>query len=258
MATQQHESGPDRPNSPHKQSPPPETGVTSDRLKRVGLLGIGAGLLLGGLRRLPIRGLVMTIVGAGVLIRTLFSDDGRDRTDAAGSLNRRGKADGTNPVVVRRSATIGKSPDELFDAWRDSDVFSRVMGNFAEVTPTDEDGHRWTIHGPAGVEITWETRIVDAEEGEVIRWETPSDAPLPHEGSVRFRPAPDGRGTRVVLSLTFEPPGGRLGAATLKRLDVVPETLAGHALGRFKSLVESGEIATLEGNPSGRGTGDLA
>jgi hypothetical protein len=40
-------------------------------------------------------------------------------------------------------------------------------------------------------------------------------------------------------------------------LGVVPETLASRALDRLKSLAETGEIPTLDRNPSGRGRGDL-
>jgi hypothetical protein len=42
----------------------------------------------------------------------------------------------------------------------------------------------------------------------------------------------------------------------MERLDLVPNAAAGKALRRFKSLVETGEMPTLEGNPSARGSGD--
>jgi uncharacterized membrane protein len=160
-------------------------------------------------------------------------------------------------LAVSRSATIGKPADEHYETWRDPDVFTQILGHFAEITAIGEDRYHWTVHGPAGTDFSWETRLVEAEPGEVIRWETPDDVSVPNSGSVRFRPAPDDRGTLVTLSLDFDPPGGTLGDAVLKRLDIVPETLAGHALGRFKSLVESGEIPTLGTNPSARGSGDL-
>jgi len=172
-------------------------------------------------------------------------------------MNRSPRADQTAATTVSRSVTIGRSEDELYEAWRDPHVFSQIMGHFAEITATGEDHYRWTVHGPAGAALSWETRLVESEPGEVIRWQTVGDAPVPNSGSVRFRPAPGDRGTLVTLSLDFDPPGGTPGEAALKRLDVVPETLAGEALGRFKSLTESGEIPTLAGNPSGRGTGDL-
>ena len=42
----------------------------------------------------------------------------------------------------------------------------------------------------------------------------------------------------------------------MQRLGVVPESLAGTVLDRFKRLAETGEIPSLETNPSGRGKGD--
>jgi len=131
------------------------------------------------------------------------------------------------------------------------------MGEFADVTPTEGDRHRWTVHGPAGTELSRETQVVEDTPGEVVRWEASRDASASNGGSIRFRPAAGDRGTVVTLSLDFDPPGGTLGNAALERLDVVPGALAGHVLGRFKSLAETGEIPTLDGNPSGRGEADL-
>ena len=53
--------------------------------------------------------------------------------------------------------------------------------------------------------------------------------------------------------LDFVPPGGVLGEAASKLLNVVPGMLAGKALRRFKSLAETGEIPTTEHNPSPAG-----
>lgn len=206
---------------------------------------------------MSVRGLAMALVGAGILVRTLMGDTGGDRANSAGLVDRSSNTEPAGPVTVSRSATIGKPPDELYEAWRDPDVFSQVMGGFAEVTATGDDRHRWTVHGPANTDLSWETRTAETEPEELVRWETAGESSVSNSGSVRFREAPDDRGTVVTLSLTFEPPGGALASATLERLNIVPETLAGHVLGRFKSLVESGEVATLEGNPSGRGTGDM-
>jgi uncharacterized membrane protein len=112
------------------------------------------------------------------------------------------------------------------------------------------------VEGPYGRTVSWETRVVEEEPGEFIRWETPVDAMLPCRGSVRLRPAPGGRGTIVTLSVRFDPPGGTLGDAAMERLGIVPGSLAGGVLDRFKSLAETGEIPRLAENPSGRGRGD--
>lgn len=202
----------------------------------------------------------MVLAGGWLVLRALGADSRieralRSRTPFGGGQAGRRRTDDT--PAVSRSITIGKPADELYEAWRDPDQFSAVMGHFAEVTTRDEDRLHWTVHGPFGRDISWETRIVEADPGEHLRWETPADATVPNEGSVRFRPAPGDRGTEVTLTIDFDPPGGALGNAALQRLDIVPAALAGTALHRFKALVESGEIPNLESNPSARGKGDL-
>lgn len=256
MTTQQHGSRPDRPD--HSQQPTPtEPGASGDRVKRAGGVLLGVALLLSGLRRRSAGGAVMTLAGVFVLARTLWGESGGEQIDSSRLLSRATGGEETASLTVSRSVTVGASADELHEAWRDPEVFSRIMGRFAEITVIDDDRYQWTVEGPAGVDLSWDSRIVEDEPGESIRWESPADASVPNSGSVQFTPAAGDRGTVVTLSLDFEPPGGRVGASVVEQLDIVPETLAGHALSRFKSLVESGEIPSLAGNPSGRGEGDL-
>lgn len=255
MTTQTQERKHDGPDPP-RQSNRVETGGISGQITRAGAPALGAVLIFYGLRKRSIRGVAMALVGAGLLVKTVRSVSEREQNDSAQFSNQSPKSETSMPMAVSRSMTIGKTADELYDAWHDPTIFSHVMGDFAEVTSTDEERYHWTIHGPAGIDSSWETRIIEDEPGEAIRWESLSDATVPNSGSVQFRPAAGDRGTVVTLSLEFDPPGGTVGKTVLKRLDIVPETLAGHTLGRFKSLTESGEIPSLDGNPSGRGMGD--
>ena len=57
--------------------------------------------------------------------------------------------------------------------------------------------------------------------------------------------------------MKMEPPLGSVGSALVKAVESVPRGIAGKALRRFKSLVETGEMPSLEHNPSGRGSSDL-
>ena len=258
MSTRRQDDGPDPANPSRQQSGPAATGAVSDRVKRAGGLVVGTLFLFCGLSRRSVGEVVMAVVGAGVLARMLRSDTSRDRTRSARPADRSSKSGRAPASAVSRSVTIGEPADELYEARRHPEMLSRIMGHFAEVASTDGDRHRWTVGGPAGTELSRETRTVEAEPGEVVPWETTGDASVPNGGSVRFRPAPGDRGTLVALSLDSDPPGGTLGNAALERLNVVPETLAGHAPGRFESLAETGEIPTLEWNPSGRGEGGSA
>lgn len=217
---------------------------------------VGTALLAGGFQRRSLQGGAMAVAGAGLLTRAV---GGPSRLRAA--LGRDGEPAGETESAaetsVGRAVTVGKPAEELYAAWRDPETFSRVMDHVADVSSVGENRFQWTVHGPYGRDIGWESHVVESEPGSRLRWETPTDAVLPNEGEVRFEPAPGDRGTTVTLSVSFDPPGGTLGAAALEQFDIAPAALAGVALDRFKSLAESGEIPTLEGNPSARGSGDV-
>lgn len=231
--------------------------ASRDRLKQVTTLALGGALLVRGLRRRSLRGFATAAIGGWLVARTL-GGSGRTR-EALQSRLWSGDESGQTPerAAFTRSITIGRPAEELYEVWRDPDLFSSIMGHFAEVTAVGGDTYRWRAEGPRDWDVSWETRIVQEEPGEFIRWETPGDAMVPNEGAVHFEDAPGDRGTKVTLSINFDPPGGSVGTAALERLDVLPETVVGEALSRFKSLAESGEIPTLEQNPSTRGKGDL-
>lgn len=153
------------------------------------------------------------------------------------------------------SLTVGRGADELYDLWVHPGTVAQTMGHFAELTEAAGDTTRWRVGLPLGRELVYTTQLYDARPGEGVRWASVGDSPSA-SGSVRFSPAPGDRGTVVTLTLEFTPPGGPLGQAAANLFQAVPEGLVGKALRRFKSLAETGEIPTLERNPSARGPGD--
>jgi uncharacterized membrane protein len=52
--------------------------------------------------------------------------------------------------------------------------------------------------------------------------------------------------------MEYRPPGGAVTSAIAKLFGEEPEQQIGDELRRFKQLMEAGEIATTEGQPSGR------
>jgi len=236
-----------------------DSETATDPLLRGAQLVVGTGLLVRGLGQRSLGGTVTALGGAWLVSRGVGGPSGMKQALTArrnGSGQREAERTAAPETDVHRSITVGQSAADCYDAWRDPDTFSQVMGHVADVEAVDTDRSRWTVHGPYGQDASWETHVVESEPGELVRWETPTDAVLPNEGAVRFETAPGDRGTLVTLSVSFDPPGGTLGDRALQQLDIVPEKLAGQALGRFKSLVETGEFPTLEKNPSTRGAGD--
>lgn len=238
---------------------PPGAGAQRERvnvseLERAASAVLGGVLLAGFIgRRRSAGGAALGLVGAELVRRGVTG-----HCVAYQALGvRTAPAEGAAAApAVERWITIGRSADELYRLWREPETLPRVVGSLAEVTMQGPDRARWVVRGPGGRQLAWETQVVEDRPGELVRWESLAGAAVPNEGEVRFRPAPQDWGTEVTLHFRFEPPGGALGAAAAKLLDAVPGTLAGIALRRFKSLAETGEIPTLERNPSARGRGD--
>jgi uncharacterized membrane protein len=114
----------------------------------------------------------------------------------------------------------------------------------------------WVVQGPGGPQVKWDTQIIEDRPGEVVRWASLPGAAVPTEGAVRFRPAPNGLGTEVTLSLRVDPHAGALGSALISLLGGTAGTLlATKALHRFKSLAETGEVPTLTRQPAARHDG---
>lgn len=211
---------------------------------------LGGGLVLLGLRRRSLGGAALALAGSWLLYR-----GARSRPivpDAVLDLGREAGRVGAPRAApeVERSITIGADARELRRAWLEPSTLPRVMAPFAEVRVEGDGRAHWTVRPGLGRELSWTTRVVEDLPGERLRWVALEGAELPNEGSLRFRPAPAGRGTVVTLHWRFDPPGGALGGAAAKGLGFVSDTLAGKVLRRFKSLVETGEIPTLAHNPA--------
>jgi len=73
-----------------------------------------------------------------------------------------------------------------------------------------------------------------------------------NSGSVRFVPAPGGRGTEVHVEILYNPPGGVIGATIAKLFGEEPSQQVKDDLLHFKQVMETGEVvlseATLDGS----------
>ena len=214
------------------------------RGKRIASATVGGTLAVLGLKRRSLAGTALALAGGWLAYRGL-----RSRSRGAGASG--------DATTVERSIIVGRPADELYEIWRDAGRLGEVVEPFADVVSTGEDRQRWAFHAPRGRNVSWNERLVEDRPGELLHWESEEGAPVSSEWSVRFRPASDDRGTEVTLRWRFDPPGGALGDAAMGVLGIVPDALVRQALDRFKSLAETGEIPTLERNPSARGQGDL-
>ena len=214
---------------------------------------LGGALVISGLRRRSVVGVVLALVGGWVLYRLVGGQRRGPRTDSGPW----GIHEPTDGSTITGTVTIGRPPDEVAEILRDPDRLDSIVGDVADVTATGEDRHEWTVSGPAGRSLSWEMKLVDDEPDQHLRWESSDGTPVFDSLTASFEPAPKDRGTFVTLEMQIDPPGGRWGSVVMKPLGLVSESATNVLLDRLKSLVETGEIPTLEKNPSARDAGDL-
>ena len=215
-------------------------------VQRAASAGVGAALVALGLRRRTPGGAALALIGGDLLYRGatgychLLGALGIDTSRGAGR------------VEIQRSITVELPRAEVYAHWRDPETQRLVWRTqLVEITSANEQGAHWRAVGLLGRTLEWETRVVEEREGDVIRWDA-ADGDVPNDGSVEFRDAPGEYGTEVTLRVRFDPPAGALGDAAARLFDDAPKLVLEKALRRFKSLVESGEIASTEHNPSAR------
>jgi len=148
-------------------------------------------------------------------------------------------------------ATI-KSPEECYRFWRNVENLPRFMDSLESVKQLDERRFHWVAKKTAPITLEWDCEITEDRPGAALAWRTLNGAEVPNAGAVLFEAAPSGRGTIVRLSIHYRPKGGRLTAALAKLLRQDPQTRVQEDLRRFKQLLETGEIATTHGQPTGR------
>lgn len=126
------------------------------------------------------------------------------------------------------------------------------MKHLKSVKVYDEKRSHWVATAPMGASVEWDADIINDQPNKLIAWASVEGADVDNSGFVRFTPAPANRGTEVKVVIEYNPPGGAVTAAIAKLFGEEPEQQIGDDLRRFKMLMEAGEIATTEGQPSGR------
>ncbi len=170
----------------------------------------------------------------------------------AQELSRRNDTDAGKAFTVRKSIQINRSAEEIYRFWRNFESLPRFMSSLESVRSTSDRHSHWIAVDPAGKRIEWDAEIVLEQDNRLIEWRTLEGSDVQHSGSVRFEAASGGRGTFIKLQIEYSPPGGSLGATIAKLLGRSPEQQAQEDLHRLKALMETGEIVTTKGQPSGR------
>ena len=140
------------------------------------------------------------------------------------------------------SITIDRPAEELYKFWHNFENLPRFMNNLESVRVTGDKRSHWVAKGPLGSSVEWDAEIVEDSPNELIAWRSLEGSDVENSGSVRFVPAPGGRGTEVQVEIVYNPPGGMLGAGVAKIFGAAPEQEIKGDLYRFKQVMETGEV----------------
>jgi uncharacterized membrane protein len=207
------------------------------------LIGGGAMVLM-GLRQGSLRGALTALAGGGLIYQGATKQSTIQQAQEAIGINQ--------PIKVEKTVTINKSAEELYRFWHNFENLPTFMKHLKSVKVYNEKRSHWIANAPLGNSVEWDADILEDRENEFISWASVEGADVDNSGFVRFKKAPGDRGTEVKVVLEYNPPGGALAATVAKLFGEEPEQQIGDELRRFKMLMEAGEIATTEGQPSGR------
>jgi uncharacterized membrane protein len=216
----------------------------------------GSALTLLGLRQQTPGGLVMALAGGALLHRSItghcyaYGALGIDTAERPQGLLASVRAGAG--VKVEKSLSINRTPAELYRFWREFENLPRFMSHLESVERTGPRTSHWVAKGPLGIRVEWDAEIHHEQENRLIAWRSIGDPDVDTAGSVHFEPAGGDRGTRVRVVLKYDPPTGKVGAGIARLFGAAPEQQIQEELRRFKQLMESGEIATIEGQTSCR------
>jgi uncharacterized membrane protein len=198
--------------------------------------GVGGSLLtLYGLRR---KGLSKPLLSTAGLLLTTRSVTNKDPKSLLG-------LGAENAFRIRKAININAPVDEVYQFWHNFENFKLFMDHVKEIT-VQGDTSTWSVAGPAGTAVEFQSHITNDIPNELISWSTLPDSQVQHAGFVRFNENRTG-GTRVSVQMDYTPPAGELGHAIAQLFGVDPRQAMNEDLARLKSLLEEGRTSTSTG-----------
>ncbi|WP_413200644.1 SRPBCC family protein [Nostoc piscinale] len=221
-----------------------KTTPEANEMERWASLIGGGAMVLTGLSQRSLKGVLTALAGGGLVYQGLTKQSTIQQAQEALGINK--------PIKVEKTVTINKPADELYRYWHNFEQLPTFMKHLQSVKVYDAKRSHWIAKAPLANNVEWDAEILEDRENEFISWASVEGADIDNSGFVRFKKAPENRGTEVKVVLEYNIPGGGLSAAIAKLFGEEPEQQIGDDLRRFKMLMEAGEIAKTEGQPTGK------
>jgi uncharacterized membrane protein len=201
---------------------------------------VGFGLIAStlGASRLNASTATLGLAGAAILLRAI-SNRPLTRTLGLG-------ANAEDGFLIQKTLHVYAETDEVYAAWRALENFPSFMTHIREITPVEGGRYRWTVDGPAGVPVSWESEITADIPNELLAWRTVAGSPVQSTGVVQFEPSSYG-GTRIHVRMSYRPPANAAGHIAAVVFGKDPRRQIDDDLMRLKSLLEVGKTTGNRG-----------
>ncbi|MFN7117566.1 MAG: SRPBCC family protein [Saprospiraceae bacterium] len=168
-------------------------------------------------------------------------------------LGKEEQASAVKDITMHTAVTVNKPRQEVYTFWRRLENLPRFMTHLESVNALDDRRSVWKAPIPGGLgNIEWEAEIVEDRPNELLSWRSLPDSDIENVGKVEFRDAPNGTGTEIHAVIRYHAPGGIVGKGIAQLFTPVFEKMIKNDVWNFKRIIETGEIPTTEGQPSGR------
>ena len=144
---------------------------------------------------------------------------------------------GSRGIRLDESIRINRPREEVFAFWRNLGNLPHFMQHVERVDEIDGRLSHWVVRGPGNMRFEWDAEIVNEIEPELIGWRSLEGADVATAGSVKFNDA-GSRATEVVVTLQYDPPGGKAGAALSSLVGQDPGRELRDDLAQLKRVLE--------------------
>lgn len=216
-------------------------------VERYGSLFAGGLLLVNGIQRGRLPGLVLTGLGAALMHRgftghcMMYDQLGMSTRSSGSSFG----VPAQRGFKFERSLTINRPAEEVYRFWRQLSNLPRIMRHLESVTETGGGRSRWVAQGPMGVRVEWDAEVHNEDPGRMIAWRSLPGGQIDTAGSVHFEERASG--TELRVSLKYNPPGGKIGAGIAWLMGNSVEQEIASDLNRFKQQMEAGHLGIVSG-----------
>lgn len=155
-------------------------------------------------------------------------------------------------INIRTILTVNRPRHQVYAAWRKLDDLPLFMKHLHKVTQLDEENSEWEAYVPGGLgTISWKSHIVKDDPGATLSWQSLPGSTVENAGKIEFRDAGD-TGTEVHVVISYHAPLGLVGEKAARLVNPVFEKMVREDVNDFKTYIETGEISSVEEQPSRR------